>query len=111
MEKNGMYVGRGILEFGDEEHALNTRRSAMVLDDGGRWTYVEEGELSGFSAIDGFHQEDIKSRLSLEYIQQYCERLGISVFDEEFYTGKGCLIENLSARKWKRRCRDISSYA
>jgi len=82
--------------FGAEQRKfLNYERSVAAANDGGRWTFIAEGEVQSFEETDVYREKTIRDRFTPEMLERYCRAMDISIFDEGFYGPHGLLIETV----------------
>jgi hypothetical protein len=96
--KSGRWRGRYgavILDLFDSEvkDYSNTRRSISVINDGGRWRFVQIGEPLPFEDTQIYSAKRIADRFPFEHLVRYLRHLGLEPFDERFYSDPGVLIE------------------
>jgi hypothetical protein len=80
-----------ILEiFGsDKTDFLNRVRSISVAFDGRKWAFSAEGAVQSFEDIQRYTDRVLKNRFTGELLEAYLRHLGISAFDESFYSPNG----------------------
>jgi hypothetical protein len=71
---------------------LNYERSISVAYDGGKWRFDVQGKVQPFEEIGRYSARKIAERFTPEMLQRYCNALGIRVFDQDFYGGRGLLV-------------------
>jgi hypothetical protein len=59
-----------------------------------RWEFSEHGDRLPFEEVDKYQAKKIKDRLTIEMVERYCSRLGIELFDPDFYVGDGYVIHS-----------------
>lgn len=57
-----------------------------------RWSFEEHGSRLPFEDIEAYASSRVRDRLVPETVERYCNELGIRLFDDEFYCGKGHVI-------------------
>lgn len=76
--------------FAPEKRAfLNVERSVSVINDVGGWRFHAVGTVQGFEKTDRYAARKIVDRFTPEMLEDYCRALGIDLFDESFYGGRG----------------------
>jgi hypothetical protein len=82
--------------FGPERREfLNYERSIWATNDGGRWQFGSSGEIQPFEQVERYTARRIVDRLTSEMLAEYCEALGIRLFDQSFYGPAATVIELL----------------
>lgn len=83
---------------------LNCERSIVAMNDGGKWIFATRGNVQPFERIERYKARRIRDRFTDDLLEEYCQALGIRLFDSEFYDPAGVLIEeNLGHRKKEPR--------
>ncbi len=73
---------------------LNTIRSIGVYNDGGLWKFIDIGKPFDFEETATYSALKIKDRFNFKMLNDYCEKLDLRPFDEQFYKNdKAVLIE------------------
>ncbi|MFT3777546.1 MAG: hypothetical protein QM772_04565 [Ottowia sp.] len=75
-----------------------------------RWEFHSSGDPLAFEETEKYASRSIKDRLTIDMVERYCASLKIEIFDPDFYSGYGCIVnsynppdgqrlENFPARK------------
>ena len=67
-------------------------RRAVVAHRESRWEFHESGEPFPFEQVGKYTERRIKDRLSFEMVGDYCQHLGIRLYDPDAYEA-GCIVE------------------
>ena len=59
-----------------------------------KWEFHEHGEPLPFEDLERYKEKRIKDRLTFDMVERYCAEFGISLFDPDFYSGYGRIIES-----------------
>ena len=73
---------------------LNQERYVCAMNDGGEWTFFNEGKLQPFEHPESYKARRIEDRFTPQMLEEYCMALGIRLFDESFY-GNDALITQI----------------
>ena len=86
--------GAVILEyFGPHQtEFMNYIRSVAVAHDGRKWTFATGGTPQPFENPGKYHARSVRERFTREMLVAYCQALGVSPYDEDFYRGRGLLF-------------------
>lgn len=76
----------------EQREWLNYERAVAVVNDGGHWTFREEGKPLPFERIERYRAKKIKDRFTPELLEEYCMALGIRLFSEDFYGPQAVLV-------------------
>lgn len=83
--------------FGPRQtHFLNYIRSITVAHDGRRWVFTLGGEQQSFETPDAYGARSVRARFTRDTLVKYCQKLGVSPYDEGFYRGHAVLFEDKS---------------
>lgn len=74
---------------------LNIERSIVAMNDGGKWIFETSGSAQLFERVERYKAKRIRDRFTDELLEEYCQALGIKLFDSDFYGPAGVLIEIL----------------
>ncbi len=77
----------------EQREFLNYERSVAAANDGGKWTFIAQGKVQPFEEEDAYKERDVRKRFTPEMLERYCEALGISIFDADFYGPQGLVVE------------------
>ena len=100
-----LYVNRKLTTYGAvgfsvftdvDTDWLNYERSVVSYNDGGRWKFTNIGTPYPFEEIKRYENKVIRLRMTDDLIEEYASHFGIRLFDESFYQGRFCLIEQLN---------------
>lgn len=75
----------------DDSVRFNIKREIRVVHDG-RWEFDSMGDPLPFEELEQYQAKRVKDRLTTEMLARYCQHLGISAFEEEFYGPNGVLV-------------------
>ena len=64
-------------------------RALQVLNEGGRWTFHQDGDPLPFENLDAYQRPRISDRFNGEMLEAYCAALGLRPFDADFYLPTG----------------------
>lgn len=67
---------------------LNLKRSISLTSDCGEWEFTSFGEIQSFEVVSRYDNEPPEIKFTLDLLEQYCQALGIQLFDQAFYGGK-----------------------
>jgi hypothetical protein len=96
--KPGTWGAVKFVQFAPERREfLNIERSVSVVNDVRGWQFHTIGQVQDFEQVDHYATGRIADRLTPEMLEQYCQALGIDLFDESFYGGTGVVSH---ARPW-----------
>jgi hypothetical protein len=70
---------------------LNQVRYVCSMNDGGKWVFFSKGKAQPFERPGRYKARNIVNRFTPEMLEDYCAALGIKLFDEGFYGGKGLI--------------------
>ncbi|MBI2421748.1 MAG: hypothetical protein HYV27_02880 [Candidatus Hydrogenedentes bacterium] len=70
------------------------RRIIQCANDGGKWTFGQNGIPEPFEDMAAYKSRRIKDRFTARLLRRYCEALGIDIFQETFYGPGGYLYED-----------------
>ena len=71
---------------------LNIERSIGLTYDGGRWVFVNEGEILDFEDQNAYRRRNVRSRFGFEILISYCKSLGLDINNSSFYGDDCCII-------------------
>jgi hypothetical protein len=92
--KRGTYGAVQFQLFAPEPREfLNVERSIVAMNDGGKWIFRMMGSVQPFEKIENYKARRIRDRFTDELLEEYCQALGVRLFDAEFYGLNGLLIE------------------
>jgi hypothetical protein len=72
---------------------LNHERTITAMNDGGRWIFEVTGTVQPFEKVELYKAKRVKDRFTAETLEDYCQALGVRLFDPDFYRPSGVLIE------------------
>src|SRR5436190_6967182 len=72
----------------------NTLRSIGATNDGGRWVFVNYGERLSFERPERYTAARIRDRFTSSMLAEYCEALGVHLFDPKGYGPAAVLVES-----------------
>ncbi len=64
---------------------LNDERTVQAVNESGKWRFESSGVAYPFEDVSKYDARLVKDRFSCDMLQDYCDNLGIKLFDEEFY--------------------------
>ena len=64
---------------------LNYVRSISAINDGGKWSFSQNGTPFPFEDASRYSARSVKDRFTFELLEGYLSELGLSPFDEKFY--------------------------
>ena len=64
---------------------LGYRRAIGSMNDGGRWSFVDEGDRYPFERVDLYESTRKRDRFSRAVLADYLAALGLAPFDDQFY--------------------------
>lgn len=73
---------------------LNIERDISVTNDISGWQFRATGNPQPFEKSDRYLTEKKPEQFTSEMLEEYCGALGIDLFDESFYGGRGALIRS-----------------
>lgn len=81
---------------------LNIERSVGVFCEDGRWKFDASGTIQSFEQPDEYRKSRIRDRFPPSLLADYCDHLGIRLFETSFYRARGTLIhwKPTSSEKW-----------
>ncbi|OWK30949.1 hypothetical protein [Sphingomonas mucosissima] len=89
-ERPGQWPATVLELYGPEKtDFLNTIRSIAVSFDGSKWFFSADGEVQSFEEVSRYKERSIKKRFDGSLLDTYLRHLGISMFDESFFTPTG----------------------
>jgi len=71
---------------------LNCERSLSVAYEAGRWRFDASGTVQPFERVEHYKNRIIRNRFTVELLDEYCQALGVRLFDESYYAGPGVLV-------------------
>lgn len=78
--------------YGLSENSSQPRYRSVAAHKESRWEFHEYGDRLPFEDVARYGATRIKDRLTPEMIENYCAHFGLSIFDPDFYAGKGYVI-------------------
>ena len=94
LETPGRYGGVTFELFAPHETRWgNTLRGISVTNEFGKWHFVNFGQVQDFERTEAYSARRVRDRFTSEMLAEYCEALGIRLFDPSFYRD-GVLIES-----------------
>jgi hypothetical protein len=72
----------------------NSLRGISATNDGGRWVFVDDGVRLPFEQPERYTAARIRDRFTSSMLADYCEALGIHLFDPDAYGPAAVLIES-----------------
>lgn len=97
-------IGRGSGTYGSTQFVLYSpeskeflyqKRAIIAANDGGRWTFISEGDPLPFEDTNRYSAKRILERFDRPMLESYCSALGIEIYNEEFYGNKFMLACSL----------------
>lgn len=73
---------------------LNYVRTISVSYEGGRWGFDVAGRVQPFERLMAYEAKNVRDRFTSEMLAEYCEALGLSVFEPSFYGPDAILIRS-----------------
>lgn len=64
-----------------------------ATNDGGRWDWGTSGKVQPFEHPERYTARLVRDRLTRDTIEEYCQALGIDVYDPSFYGPEAMLME------------------
>jgi hypothetical protein len=87
----------GAVQFGlfapEPRDWLNYERYIVAMNDGGKWKFEASGNVQPFERVERYKARRIRDRFTDELLEDYCQALGIRLFDPKFYGPSAVLIE------------------
>jgi hypothetical protein len=81
-----IYGGVGFTLYGPQTTDwLNRIRHISLANDVSGWEFVVEGEVQAFEQIERYKSRKVTERFTCEMLEQYCDALGIKLFQADFY--------------------------
>ena len=90
----GQYGGYQLVLYADEARPgeiRNDRRVIGAINSGSRWEFFQEGPEQPFEKPDYYKARRVRDRFTDEILEEYCQALGIRLFDPDFY-GPQCAL-------------------
>ncbi len=98
VEKRGTWGAVKFTLFAPERREFfNIERSVSVANDVDGWEFNSMGQVQDFEQGDRYTASRIADRLTAEMLEDYCQALGIDLFDDTFYGSTGVVTH---ARPW-----------
>jgi hypothetical protein len=72
---------------------LNRIRRVSVTNDVSGWEFVARGQVQPYEQTDNYTKRSVAERFTVGMLESYCRALGIEIFDEAFYGGRGLAIK------------------
>lgn len=76
---------------------LYYQRSIYAMNEGGRWAFGASGAPFSFEKTDAYLNRRIKDRFTAELLEEYCQVLGIRLFDSDFYGPSAVIFRRTEA--------------
>jgi hypothetical protein len=94
-EQPGRYGAVKLVIFGPRGASpLGYVRIVSVVHDGRRWVFDEDGDPQPFENLTRYRARRVRDRFDSETLAQYCAKLGLHPFVEDFYVPSATLIEH-----------------
>jgi hypothetical protein len=82
----------------DDREFLNYIRSVAVVNDGGKWKFVEAGAPLAFEEPMRYKLRAVRDRFTPEMLERYLLALGVAAFDESSYLASDAVLLHKSGR-------------
>jgi hypothetical protein len=73
-------------------HFLNYIRSIAAVYDGRKWAFDLGGQEQPFETPNAYLARSVKARFTGDLLVKYCQALGVSPYDEDFYGARAVLF-------------------
>ena len=75
---------------------LNVERNIRLANDVGGWEFSVYGTPQPFEELANYERSPRPARFTPEMLEQYARALGVAIFDDQFYSGSGAVIDSSS---------------
>lgn len=80
--------------FGPRQtHFLNYIRSITAAYDGRKWVFALGGQQQTFETPEAYKARSVRDRFTGDMLVDYCQKLGVSPYDESFYLNRGIVLK------------------
>lgn len=85
--------GALVWEYSPDGTSATQRSVALVEGEASkRLTFEAVGPAQAWERTDAYEASNVRSRITAELISAYCEDVGVTLFDTEFYSGPSTLV-------------------